>query len=316
MTEVLAPFDLLRPESIDEAVAALANPAAQLIAGGTDKMVQLRRGLATPSVLVDISGIKALKSIEKTDGGLRIGAGVTLAELGSNAELAKAYASITEAAASVAAPGHRAVATLGGNLCLDTRCLYYNQSDWWRAANDYCLKYRGTICHVAPQGNRCRAAFSGDLAPAFMVHNAQVELVGPKGCRRLPLAEFYLEDGAEWLAILPGEIVVAIHLPLPVGPSAYAKVRVRGSIDFPLAGVAVARTDVGFSIAVTGTNSCPRMVEPPMPFTGDDTYFTALEKEVKKTVSPQRTSTTQPHYRRLSVAALAVRLARRLEGAS
>lgn len=311
MTEVLPEFDLLRPTSIEEAMKALANEGAEIIAGGTDKVVQLRRGLSTAKTLVDLGQISALAGITREGEGLRIGAGVTLAELAHDPLIA-AYTSVAQGASSVAAPGHRAVATIGGNLCLDTRCLYYNQSHWWRQSNDFCLKYQGSICHVAPKGNRCRAAFSGDLAPALMVHDAALEIAGPDGTRRVALRDFYVEDGAAFLTLAPSEFIVAIHLPAPVGPSAYAKVRLRKSIDFPLAGVALARGETGFEVALTGTNSCPKMVDFDAPFTDDDAYYTALEKAVQKAASPQRTSTTQPHYRRLAVAALAARTARAL----
>ena len=311
MSELLPDFTLVRPATVAEAVAALGREGAQVLAGGTDKLVQLRRGLAMPDVLVDIGAIGEMQGIAAEGAGLRIGAAVTLASLARD-PLARAYASLAEAAACVAAPGHRAVATIGGNLCLDTRCLYYNQSHWWRQSNDFCLKYQGTVCHVAPRGNRCRAAFSGDLAPALMVHGAKLEIAGPEGRRRVALAEFYVEDGAGFLTLAPGELIVAIHLPAPAGPSAYAKLRVRKSIDFPLAGVALARTERGYDIALTGTNSCPKMVPFDTPFSPDDAYFTALEKAVQKAASPQRTTTVQPHYRRLAIAALAARRARAL----
>ncbi len=311
MTEVLPNFELIHPETLADAVSALAHEGAQIIAGGTDKVVQLRRGLATPNVLIDPTRLSELSGIRRTDNGLRIGAAVTIANLADSPAL-RAYTSVCEAAASIAAPGHRAVATIGGNLCLDTRCLYYNQSHWWRKSNDFCLKYQGDICHVAPKGNRCRAAFSGDLAPALMVHGATLEIVGSNGTRRAPLNEFYVEDGAEFLTLAQDEILVAIHLPPPVGPSAYAKVRLRKSIDFPLAGVALARTSTGYNIALTGTNSCPKTVDFDADFSKDDAYFSALGKAVQKVASPQRTSTTQPHYRRLSIATLAVRKARDL----
>ena len=311
MSELLPDFTLVRPATVAEAVAALGREGAQVLAGGTDKLVQLRRGLAVPDVLVDIGAIDEMQGIAAEGAGLRIGAAVTLSDLARD-PLARAYASVTEAAASVAGPGHRAVATIGGNLCLDTRCLYYNQSHWWRQSNDFCLKYQGTVCHVAPRGNRCRAAFSGDLAPALMVHGATLEIAGPEGRRRVALAEFYVEDGAAFLTLAPGELVVSIHLPAPAGPSAYAKLRLRKSIDFPLAGVALARTERGYDIALTGTNSCPKMVPFDTPFSPDEAYFTALEKAVQKAASPQRTTTVQPHYRRLAIAALAARRARAL----
>jgi len=209
---------------------------------------------------------------------------------------------------------------VGGNLCLDTRCQYYNQSHWWRKSNDFCLKYRGDICHVAPNGNRCRAAFSGDLAPALMVCGAKVEIAGPDGVRYCDVSALYREDGADHLTLKKDEILTSVHVPPIHGPSVYDKIRVRGSVDFPLAGVAVAcHTDPNgahhFRLAITGTNSMPVTVDLADPLNeGDDTeaYFAALAKQVQKSVSPQRTGTIAPHYRRLSVAALSTRLARGL----
>src|SRR5207342_2518557 len=132
---------------------------------------------------------------------------------------------------AIAAPGHRAIGTVGGNLCLDTRCIYYNQSEWWRSANAYCLKNRGDTCHVAPQGRRCHAAFSGDLAPALMALGAEIEIAGPAGRRGIPLADLYAEDGRAHLKLAPGELILWVQLPAAPPPSAYAKVRLRGSID-------------------------------------------------------------------------------------
>ncbi len=316
-TEVLPDFQLIRPATVSEAVAALANPEAQICAGGTDVLVQLRMGLSNAATLIDITGIEALKTIEHTDKGSRIGAGVTLVELARDPHISSEFLSVAKAAASIAGPTHREVATVGGNLCLDTRCLYYNQSHWWRQANAFCLKYKGDICHVAPKGNRCRAAFSGELAPALMVHNASLEIIGPEGLRTLPLVDFYAEDGVEYINLKSDEIIVAVPIPPPHGPSDYQKVSVRSSLDFPLAGVAVAVEKVDetthFKLAVTGTNSMPLLVDIPEMHAGDgEEFFTALEKLVQKAVSPQRTTTIAPHYRRLSISALAARLAREL----
>lgn len=319
MTEALPSFRIVTPDTVDAAIAALrAAPDARLCAGGTDLVVQLRKGLSETGTLVDLTHIEMLRQIADTaDGGLTIGAGVTLAVLERMPRIIKDYPAIAKAAQVIAGPSHREAATLGGNLCLDTRCVYFNQSHWWRKSNDFCLKYRGDTCHVAPQGNRCRAAFSGDLAPALMVHGAEIEIAGPAGSRRIPLDEFYQEDGAAHLRLDQSEIVVAVHLPPATGISDYAKIRVRGAIDFPLAGVAVACEHTGngmrFRVAVTGTNSKPLPVEvPDAPATPDDAYFALIEKAVQKAVSPQRTTTIAPHYRRLSVSALAARLARGL----
>jgi 4-hydroxybenzoyl-CoA reductase subunit beta len=185
-------FDLKRPVSIAEVATLLAaTPDARLLAGGTDLVPNLRRGIERPAVVVDLGAVPGLAGIAATDAGLALGAGTTLATLAADPRIGGAYRAIAEAARTVAGPSHRQAATLGGNLCLDTRCVFYNQSEWWRSANHYCLKRGGDTCHVAPQGKRCHAAFSGDLAPALLALRAEVELLSCRGERRLPLAELY-----------------------------------------------------------------------------------------------------------------------------
>ncbi len=321
MSTVLPEFERLRPETVEEVVAAKnASQSARICAGGTDLIVNMRHGLVETNTLIDVTAVEEMKRIESDAEGMHIGAGVSLAEIAEMPSIAKSYPAVSEAARAIAGPSHRNAATVGGNLCLDTRCLYYNQSHWWRKANDFCLKFKGDICHVAPGGKRCRAVFSGDLAPALMVHGALLEIAGPDGNKRIPLQDFYREDGADHLVLEAAEFVTAVHLPPTKAVSSYEKVRIRGAIDFPLAGVAVAvEKSVAsihrFSIAVTGTNSCPVLIEVADTLAGDDepdAFFSSLNKLVQKNVSPQRTGTTAAHYRRLSAAALASRLARKL----
>lgn len=319
MSATLPDFELIRPATLAAAIAALQEAEApRLCAGGTDLIVNMRHGLSPAATLIDITAIDELAGIVRQGEGLHIGAVTRLCELEEDDTLARAYPAVAEAVRTIAGPAHRQAATLGGNLCLDTRCLYYNQSDWWRRANDFCLKYGGDVCRVAPSGKRCRAAFSGDLAPALMVHGGEIVIAGGEGLRRLPVQDFYREDGADHLALEKGEIVTGVYLPPPAGLSAYRKLRLRGAIDFPLAGVAIscARREDGwhFAIALTGTNSCPVMVEMP-PLAPDEdaaAYFRTLGRQVQKKASPQRTTAIAPHYRRLGVAAMAVRLARDL----
>ena len=190
--EYMPNFTLHRPTAIEEAVKLRAsNDGSRFIAGGTDMIVNVRRGIEQPQVLIDLSAIVELKSITEDADGLHIGAGVTLDTVANDPRVLKDFAAVAQGAAAVAGPTHQKYGTVGGNLCLDTRCLFYNQSEWWRKSNDYCLKERGSVCHVAPGGKRCFAAFSGDLAPTALVHDAEVDLVGPKGRRRLPLAALY-----------------------------------------------------------------------------------------------------------------------------
>ncbi|HFC05402.1 MAG TPA: 4-hydroxybenzoyl-CoA reductase subunit beta, partial [Rhizobiales bacterium] len=238
MTDTLPDFKLHRPQTVKEVFTALAQDEnARICAGGTDLIVNMRHGLIDTETLIDISSVEEISSINLNKNQLRIGAGVTLAQLARNDSIAETFPVLHQACLAIAGPTHRTRATVGGNLCLDTRCLYYNQSHWWRKSNDFCLKYRGDICHVAPKGNRCRAAFSGDLAPALIALGAEIELTGPQGQRTIALEGFYREDGADHLTLDPQEIITSVFVKIPSGKSAYQKIRVRGAMDFPLAGV-------------------------------------------------------------------------------
>jgi 4-hydroxybenzoyl-CoA reductase subunit beta len=256
------------------------------------------------------------------DDGIALGAGVTVARLAVDERITHRYAAIAEAARTIAGPGHRNVATLGGNLCLDTRCVFYNQSEWWRKANDYCLKRGGDVCHVAPQGKRCHAAYCGDLAPALLALGAEVEVVASRGVRRLPLHDLYRDDGAAHLTIARDEILARVLIPkaAPALVSGYRKARARGAIDFPLAGVACVLVvrDGALSLlrlALTGTNARPFVLDGTDEFIGrpvDEDVFAKLGKLVQKQVSPMRTTVTHSNYRRQVAAVLAQRLVRDL----
>ena len=158
-------FVLERPATVARAVELLATPGARLLAGGTDLLPNLLRGIERPALLIDLGAVAGFDAIAYDGRELAIGAGATLAKLGTDERIAADFAALAQAVREVAAPAHRHAATVGGNLCLDTRCVFYNQSEWWRAANQWCLKRGGDTCHVAPQGKHCHAAFSGDLAP-------------------------------------------------------------------------------------------------------------------------------------------------------
>ena len=317
MTAPMADFHLAQPGTVDEAVAAcLKHPGSRYVAGGTDLLVNMRRGITSPDLLVDLTGIDELTAITTEAHGMTIGAGVTIAALAHNTIVASQYRALAQAAEAIAGPGHRNLATVGGNLCLDTRCIYYNQSEWWRSANAYCLKNRGDTCHVAPQGQRCHAAYSGDLAPALLVLGAEIDIAGAKGQRRIPLSELYIEDGKAHLTLAAGELIVAIHLPAQAPASRYGKVRQRAAIDFPLAGVAVAlnasgKTIASLRIALTGTNSRPFLLAGTDAFVGqsvDDKLLQAIDRLVQKQVQPMRTTIASANYRRVAAAALARRL--------
>ena len=321
--EYLPELRIHRPASATEAVALFASePNSRYLAGGTDMVVNIRRGIEQPESLIDVTAIDGFGEIRRHETGVTIGAGVTLAAIAADASLQSDYTALAEAAGSVAGPTHRDYGTLGGNLCLDTRCIYYNQSEWWRESNSFCLKHRGDVCHVAPNGTFCFATFSGDVAPALLIHNAEVEILGTTGTRTIPIAALYHNDGMAHLTLTPGELVTAVNLPSASAglASGYEKSRIRGSIDFPLAGVALGLRTAGgkatqLRIAVTAVDPYPHVIDATKSLIGqtvDDTWLNTLRETVRSHSKPMRTTTTKPWYRRRVVGALAVKLAQRL----
>jgi 4-hydroxybenzoyl-CoA reductase subunit beta len=211
-----------------------------LIAGGTDLVPNMKRRHQTPATLVSLRRVPELKKIAN-GAGLMLGAGLTLTEIVASAPVREKYRGLWQAAAQVATPHLRNMGTLGGNLCLDTRCTYYNQSHEWRKAIDYCLKKDGEICWVATASKRCVAVSSTDSAPALIALGAKVKLVSTSGEREVAMADLYRNDGIDYLARKPEEILTEVVLPEAQGwKSTYWKLRRRGSFDFPVLGVAAA----------------------------------------------------------------------------
>ncbi len=321
--EVLPPFSLLHAESIEQVLEwRLARPNSRLLGGGTDLIVNLRRGIGdAPEALIDITGVDEMNVIAGDGEMLRIGAAVKLAALASHPLVLEHYPGVAEAAASVAGASQRNMATVGGNLCLDTRCIFYNQSEWWRASNDYCLKYGGSKCHVAPKSTVCYATFSGDLAPALLVLGGEVEIAGRDGRRTAPLGELYRRDGRDYLSLAPEEFVCSVSVRKEPGlTAAYDKVRVRRALEFPLAGVAVALARDGdrlcdLRVAVTGTNPWPVLLEDTASLCGgavDEALLQRFDGLLKAQIMAMKTTFTSGHYRRRAATVLARRLVRQL----
>jgi len=321
----LPAFRVLRPTELDEAVGLLVEygEAAMLIAGGTDLVPNMKHGLFEPEVLVALSEIPALRGVRRTeDGGLAIGAMTSIAAVARDDDVRASAPALAQACSLIAGPQLRNMGTLGGNVMLDTRCLFYNQSEWWRSSNAFCLKHRGEVCHVAPSGSVCFAAYSGDVAPAMLVHEARAGLIGPDGRREIPLAELYRDDGMDHLTLGPGELLASVLLPKETAgiPSGYEKSRVRGSIDFPLAGGAVRlrmRNGIieDIKVALTGVRSWPFALTGTEKFVGKaltDEILDGLRDMALQQSKPMRTSTIAPWYRRRVVGALTRRLVGRL----
>jgi len=237
------------PRQLSEAAALLADlgPEASPLAGGTDLLPNMKRRQQTPAHVVGLRGVEALSARSGDPArGLTLGAMTRLGALEGDAQLLAAWPALARAAGLVASPPLRNMATLGGNLCLDTRCSYYDQTEEWRASIGYCMKREGEVCWVAPGSERCWAVSSSDTAPVLCALGAEVSLTGKAGDRRIPAMALFADDGMQYLTRRPGEILSAIHLPAPrPGERAtYQKLRRRGSIDFPVLGVA-ARVRLG-----------------------------------------------------------------------
>jgi 4-hydroxybenzoyl-CoA reductase subunit beta len=239
MTIRLPAFDYLTPGTLDEAVELLADPdrSVVIVGGGTDVVPKMKRRQMTPDALMSLAKIPSLRAVDIDENGqCIIGASVTLFEVHKSTIVPAALAM---AAGDVASPQIRNSATVGGNLCLDTRCNYIDMSDSWRQASGYCLKDGGDTCWVAPRSNKCWAISSSDLATVAMALGGSVKLTSVRGDRTVPIEEFYNNDGIEYRTQTADEILVELVLPKNEGRATYRKLRRRGSIDFPLLGVAV-----------------------------------------------------------------------------
>jgi 4-hydroxybenzoyl-CoA reductase subunit beta len=235
-------FRYVAPRTVAEAAQILADEGvrAMPIAGGTDLLPNMKRRQQVPTTLVSLGQIEALKRTANGSG-LTLGAGLTLTEVVRSGIVQSKYTALWQAAHQVATPHLRNMGTLGGNLCLDTRCNYYNQNYEWRKAIDFCLKKDGDICWVATASKRCVATSSTDCAPALMALNAKVRLVSSAGQRELAAADLYRNDGIQYLTRQPDEILTEVMLPsAEEWRSSYWKLRRRGAFDFPVLGVAAA----------------------------------------------------------------------------
>jgi 4-hydroxybenzoyl-CoA reductase subunit beta len=260
----LPAFAYLQPKTLADALRmkADAGPEGMFVAGGTDLYPNMKRRHQEPKTVISLMGVPELRLGD----GTTIGACVTLSELTARPP-DRPTAAVSTAARLVSTPLLRNMGTLGGNLCLDTRCNYYNQSYEWRKSIDFCMKKDGHICWVAPSSPRCWAVSSSDVAPVMVAIGAEYRLIGPQGERVVPASRFYHNDGINYLTKQPDEILVDVRLPQPNGWDAvYHKLRRRGSFDFPVLGVAAwiqwdAKKNVADArIALGGVASYPQEI--------------------------------------------------------
>jgi 4-hydroxybenzoyl-CoA reductase subunit beta len=308
----LPSFKLLRPRTVEEAVGMLHRHQGeiQICAGGTDLLPSMKQRLFAPKYLMDIRGIDGLERVRVTPGlGVELGALTTLSAVEDSEFIRKNYPVLHEAVKTVASPILRNMGTMGGNICLDTRCLWYNQSLQWRKSCGFCIKKDGDLCHVAPGGKKCWAAFSADTPAALLCLNAEVNIASPQGFRRVPIAQLYNNDGIDRLKLAKTDMITSVYLPEASSgwSGAYKKLRMRGSIDYPLAGVAVAvkyrgKTVEDARVAITGVNPAPHLIP--------DALHALVGREVNehaamvvgelaaRVAKPLTTSLLTPEYRR------------------
>jgi 4-hydroxybenzoyl-CoA reductase subunit beta len=310
----LPEFVYHRPDSVEAAVGLLdeLGADAMLIAGGTDVIPNMKHRLHEPGHLVSVRRLPELKGVAVVDGDLVLGAGETLAEIAADPRVGKHAPALAAAAGQVAGPQLRSMGTLGGNLCLDTRCTYYNQSYFWRRSLGFCLKKDGDTCHVTGVGKKCVAAHSADTPPVLWAMGADAVLMSPRGERAVPVDELFVADGIRNTARASDEVVTRIHVPLPRPGTrmAFRKLRPRRSIDFPalnVAAVAELETDDrvrALRIVVSGLGSRPREVSGLEEVVGsrlDSEAIDAAAARAHQQCRPLTNSNVDPEWRRAMV---------------
>jgi 4-hydroxybenzoyl-CoA reductase subunit beta len=264
----LPKFRLEEPADVAGAVALLDEHGddAMVVAGGTDLLPNMKHGLFEPKVVVSLRRVAGMGEVEATaDGGLRIGATVTLADMAAHADVIERAPALAQAASLVAGPQLRSMGTAGGNVMLDTRCQWYNQTHFWRKSLGYCLKKDGTVCHVVAGGRKCVAAASNDTAPTLMTLGATLHFAAPGGTTSMPIDDLWKADGVWNKAVGRQALLTHITVPGQAGGhrGAYGKLRDRGSIDYPLFGCAV-RLDLDGDAVADADVACVALVARPL----------------------------------------------------
>jgi 4-hydroxybenzoyl-CoA reductase beta subunit len=318
----LPKFEYVEPKTLKEAAKALAlDGESVLLAGGTDLLVNMKHRLIEPQRLINLKRIPKLSYVSAGRGGLRIGALTTLHELITSPVVQQKYPAIATAGKEAGAMAHQIMGTVGGNLCQGNRCRYYNQTTFWRYAKTPCYKAGGETCYIVRKPGECHSAYSGDLAPVLSALDASVKVVGPDGERAFPLHELYTQDGKNPLSLKKGEILKEVLLPAPTGKTVYLKLRLRESIEFPLVSLALslnkdAAGNVSHARIFLSAVGCGpvQAVESEKALLGlplDDQQIEKISSGVVKEISPLRTTTTSPAYKRKAAQVL---LQRALEG--
>lgn len=258
----LPKFEYFEPKDLKEALSILQNePAAKILAGGTDLLVNMKHRVECPPVLVNIKRIADLDYLRRDNGDIRIGALTPLKRLQAESLIVENFPGLAQAASAVGSYHHQVMGTLAGNICQQNRCMYFNQSKWWRSSRPTCYKAGGEICHVVNKKEICYSAYCGDMAPALMVINAKIALQGPDRSKEMPIEDFFSGDGKAPLLKEPGEILTEIIIPKASadGISTYIKFANRDSIDFPIVGTALwaSEKEKQYRVAFTAVDRKP-----------------------------------------------------------
>ncbi|NTV42428.1 MAG: hypothetical protein HGA63_03920 [Syntrophobacteraceae bacterium] len=238
----LPKFEYAEPKSIEEASSILSKEdGAKILAGGTDLLVNMKHRVETPAVIMSLKKIPDLSFVRPEDGGIRIGAMTSLKSVYSHPTIAEKLPGLALAASSVGSYHHQVMGTIGGNLCQQNRCKYFNQSRWWRSSRALCFKAGGELCHVVKKKNICFSSYCGDVAPSLLVMNAKALLESKEGKREVEVESLFTRDGKSPLGLRRGEILTEIRVPRESqeGFSTYMKFANRESIDFPIVGASL-----------------------------------------------------------------------------
>lgn len=303
----LPKFDYVEPRDLKEASAVLLKePGARILAGGTDILVNMKHRVDVPSLVVNIKKISGLDYVRKEDGALRIGALTSLKRISNHPDVIRDSPGLAQAASSVGSYHHQTMGTVGGNICQQNRCKYYNQSKWWRSSRDLCFKAGGETCYVVNKKGVCYSSYCGDMAPALLTLNAKVMVEDQMGTREAPLEGFFSGDGKAPLNLKKGEILKEFVLPEDAlgGISIYKKIANRESIDFPIVGAALwmSRESGALRIAFTAVDRKPvRVQEGEEPVKGSGLSMDRMRELVElasKSAHPVNNSIYSSSYKR------------------
>ena len=306
----LPKFEYLEPKSLKEAIKVLTLDikGSVLLAGGTDLLVNMKHRVIQPRRLINIKKIPRLSYITNRKDGLRIGALTTLHDLASSSMIREQYPILCKAAQEVGAYAHQAMGTLGGNLCQENRCRFYNQSAFWRSVRPPCYKGGGKVCHVVRKPKQCHSAYCGDMAPVLIAMDSQIKVVGPNGERTFPLKKLYTQNGKNPLSLKKGEILKEVLVPSTPGKTLYLKWRLRNSLEFPILSLAlhiekdrneiIQKARILFSAVGPGPVEALEAEKMLKGAFLDEQMIEKISNQAVKEISPMRTSLHSPAYKR------------------